>query len=251
MIIIPNKEVENSQNYWNSIQQALSLWINPYLEENKKVWFRIALIELFDDKRWSKLYFDNEVRLEIEFNKEILTDATIGSKYQPNLIDIKDITWVIDDLDWNSAKILIFKYDQDNWILDFDFRYNQSDAKRSINRAYEFLYSAKCIVWWTEYTPNVLIYLLWSVAELIIDAKLSLLAQRPENNKSHTEKKTKVILLESFFSSEFSSLFLEISWIKNSARYADFDHKNSFPDCDIFNQKIDILEREISTIQLA
>lgn len=245
MIVVSNTEVENRQNYWNSIQQALSLWINPYLQENRKAWFQIALVELFDGNKWSKLYFDSEIRLEIEFNQEILTNATIGSKYQPNLTDIKDITWVNDDLDWNSAKILIFKYDQDNWILDFDFRYNQSDAKKSIDRASEFLQSSRIICWAKEYNPNVLIYLIWSTAELIIDTKLALHAQKPENNRSHIQKKNKLILLEWFFSSEFSNLFLEISSIKNSARYWEKNF-NETHNLEWFFSQIEILQEELN-----
>ena len=131
-------------------------------------------------------------------------------------------------MDENSAKVLLVRFNKDWWILNFDFLYNQGDAKKKIGRAQEFLSACKTMLRKKEYSPHVLIYLIWSTAELILDAKFLLHGQKTKND--HDERKKKLIspIGNSFFSPNFQSLLLTLYKIRNGARYGNKDYSRKY-----------------------
>lgn len=244
MIIVLDKDVTNDDWFGHTINQILDLYIKPFLSMNGQTDFRVALIELFDDSRDPKVKLNKDVLLEIEFNKPTLKPDDVGAIMDLKLEDLENITWTQEGNDGNSAKILVFKYNKDVWVLDFDFRYNQENAQKILDRAFEFFLASNIMFKATEYNANVLIYIVWSTAELILDAVLALNAQRPKNKISHTERIDKLKINSWLFSPDFSSLLIEMSSIKNDARYSKTDFTDVYPKS-FFGKQLKVLEVEL------
>lgn len=89
--------------------------------------------------------------------------------------------------------------------------------------------------------------MIWSTAELLLDAKFLLHAQKTK--KTHQDRKEKLEgpLGFSFFSPEFSSLLLTHYDIKNDDRYADGDYSKKY-DLAFFRKQVKILEKEMKLI---
>lgn len=248
MVIVLNEDVRNNAWFGRDINEYTNLYIKPFLEKNGQTDFRVALIELFDKTTEVRIKLNTDVLLDVEFNKPVLKPDDVGITKDIQIEDLKNITWTQDGNDGNSAKILVFQYNKDFWILDTDFRYNQENAKKILDRAFEFFLGSNIMLKATHYNVHVIIYLIWSTAELILDAVLALYAKRPESKTSHTQRIEKLKTNPWLFSAEFSTLLVEISNIKNHARYWDNDFTERY-DKSFFEKQLEILEREIQEIE--
>lgn len=250
-MIVNNKKVEDNEDYGRTINQCLELFVLPvYKRQNlkfEKEKFRVALVELFDDGRKPKIKLNKDVPILIEFNKRQLTKEDIGKPVSIDLREIKNISWHENLLDKDSARILVLRFNLDWWVLNFDFRYNQGTVKEKVKRAKEFLSACKTIIRKKELYPHVLVYLLWSTAELIVDSMLLLHAQKTEKNHRARNEKIKSILGESLFSAEFSTLFLLLSNDKNPSRYGDGDYAKKYPR-KLLVKHVQVIEQEISRL---
>lgn len=251
MLFVQNSSVEKNENYGRTINEIFDLWIKPYFkkknQEFDKQKFGAALIELFDDRREPKIRLNEEVKIEIEFHSPKIKPEDVGKQISVDLKEIKNLSWSQRGLNENSAKILVVRFNEDWWFLNFDFRYNQGNTKKKLHRAKEFLSGCKTMLRKKEYVPHVLIYLIWSTAELILDRKFLLHAQKTKNNHYERRKKLEGPLGTSFFSHEFSTLLLTLYSIKNGARYADNDYTDKYSRKDLQRQ-VKILEKEITRI---
>ncbi|GAH20503.1 unnamed protein product, partial [marine sediment metagenome] len=118
---------------------------------------------------------------------------------------------------------------------------------KKLTRSQEFLSSCKTMLRKKEYCPHVLIYLIWSTAELILDVKFLLHAQKTKKTHEARKKKLEGPLGTSLFSPEFLSLLLTHYDIKNDARYADDDYSKKYCRA-FFRKQVKILEKEINQI---
>lgn len=251
MPFIQSSLVEKNENYGRTINEILNLWIKPYFRKKNQEFdtrkFGAALIELFDDHREPKIRLNREVKIEIEFHHPMIKPEDVGKQIFADIREIKNLSWSKRGLDENSAKVLVVRFDENWWFLNFDFRYNQGNAGKKLQRAKEFLSGCKTILRKKEYVPHVLIYLIWSTAELILDVKFLLHAEKTKNNHHERKKKLKSPLGAAFFSPEFTTLLLTLYSIKNGARYADKDYTDQDRREDLQKQ-VKILEKEIATI---
>lgn len=251
MPLVQNKLVEKNEGYGRTINQFFDLWIKPDFKKKKRKFekekFGAALIELFDNGRKPKIRLNQEVKIEIEFHSPKIKPEDVGKQIPIDLKEIKGLSWSQKGLDENSAKVLVARFNKDWWILNFDLRYNQGNVKKILGRAQEFLSGCKTVLRKKEYCPHVLIYLIWSVAELILDAKLLLHTQKTKKSHRKRKEKLKSPLGVSFFSPEFSSLLLTLYSIKNGARYADGDYSKKY-DQKSLRKQVRILEKEIERI---
>lgn len=78
-------------------------------------------IEIFPDGK-SKVYFDAEVQIEIEFKDRTINPDDNGKAIALRLSEIKDIGWHHKGAKKTSAKILIIRFSKDWWIWDVDFK---------------------------------------------------------------------------------------------------------------------------------
>lgn len=233
MPVVSNKLVKNNTGFGRTINQCIDLFIKPYLKESGQAYsqdtFRTALIEIFDQGRKPKVQFGTDVSIKIEFKQgRVLSKKDIGKPITLDLREIKDISWHEGDLDANSAKILIMRFNKDYWVLNFDFRYNQKIVKEIKARAAEFLGGTKTLLRKKVFTPHVLIYLLWSAAELTFDARLRQHAQETKNKHYVREQSLKGGTGQSLVSREFRDVLLEMYKIKNDARYANKDFTGKY-----------------------
>lgn len=253
MPLVHNESVEKNEGYGRAINQVFDLYIRPYFKDrgHRFEWekFRTAIIELFDDERRPRIRTGTDVPIEIVFDpqKRTVSPADVGKSTSIDLREIKKISWHEGVLDNNSAKVLVMRFNKDWWILNFDFRYNQGTARQKLKRAQEFLSSCKTLARKRELSPHTLLYLLWSAAELIIDAKLSLHAQRTRRNHRERQEKLKSQLGAAIFSPEFSTTFLSLSQVKNGARYGDVNYSKKY-DRKSVRSMISTIEKEIPEI---
>lgn len=254
MIIVSNNLVLNNQWYGRTINDVLRVFIIPYYTKIQKTFnqdnFSCGLVEMFESNQTPNILLNDKVSLEIEFKEPKLSPNDVNKDITIDLKEIKSLLRVNDELDVNSAKILIVKFNKDFWVLNFDFRYNKWTASVQYDRAKEFLSGCKTILRKKEYCPHVIIYLLRSTAELIIDTILSLRRQSNKRNQ-HKERieKLKIPLIESHFSAEFCSMFILLSEEKNPARYASKDYTNKY-EKKYFQKNILILEKEFQKISI-
>ncbi len=248
-IVVKHEDVIQNQNYGRSINQILTWHVKPILGKGKDCFvmedFRAVLVEMFDDGRSPLVKLNGDFKMSIEFKSPKINPSDVGKNISMDLREIKEISWVDTETDGNSGKIMIIRFNKDYWLLNFDFRYNKKDAKKKAERANEFLSVCKTVIKKKEFCPNVFVYLIWSCAELILDTKLFLFAQKPKTNHDDRLKKLK-IWEKSFFSQEFADLFARISSVKNEARYALGGNFNYLKKQGISDVKI--LQKEIRTI---
>lgn len=221
-IIVPTKVVESNEGYGRTINQLIELFVNKELKERNRKDFKSAVIEFFDDERKPRIHLeDDKIRFQIEFKQPPTRRSGKGELMPIDLKNIKNIGVVEADLDPNSAKAFIVKWGRgkiDYWILDFDFRYNKGTAREKLERAKEFLSAASRLNPGKDF--HVLIYLIWSALELILDVHLWLIPnQKPK--KIHQDRKSKIKNTILNLPKEFVSAYQEFSARKNAARYAE------------------------------
>jgi len=198
-IVIPTKLVEENKDFGRTINQLMEIFISKEMEKRGVKEFHAAIVEIFDDGKPPKVYLNEEATFILTFKDKKLNLNSIG----PMTIDLKEIEnieWHNEVLDKNSAKFFIIHWGKDYWILDFDFRYNKGTAKIKLERAEEFLDAAKKLNFPNNLNP--LIYLLWSVYELIVDAKLYLLPQQKPKPK-HGDRKEKLETLGKWLATDY------------------------------------------------
>ncbi|MFH1128004.1 MAG: hypothetical protein V1699_01130 [Candidatus Omnitrophota bacterium] len=246
-MIVPAKLVEENKDFGRTINQLIEIFINKEMKKRNINEFRVAIVEIFDDGKLPKVYLNEEAKFRLSFKNKKLDQNSIGQIIR-DLREIKEIEWHEGVLDKDSAKFFIIKWNKDYWILDFDFRYNKGTAKTRLERAKEFLECVKYLD--VSKTPHPIIYLLWSVCELIIDSELYLLPQQ-KPKKAHRDRKEKIEKFGStsnIFSQDFIDIFNKFSEEKNNARYGG---EIKMPvDKDFVNNTIKIIERTIQDIQI-
>jgi len=248
-IIVSSKLVEQNKNYGRTINHLMEIFINKEMEKRGIRDFQAAIGEIFDDGKPPKIHFNKEATFVLTFKNKKLDQNLVGQKMTVDLKEIEKIEWREETLDKDSAKFFIFKWNKNYWVLDFDFRYNKAMAKEKIERAKEFLNASRKLN--VNDFLNVLIYNLWSCAELITDAKLFLIAQLSKNTTEHEERKKqlrKFRKTSNIFSDEFCDYFLKLSSDKNNARYG-YMLKNKFTETFI-SKMMGVLKKELDDIKL-
>ncbi|MDD3896902.1 MAG: hypothetical protein PHU04_03615 [Candidatus Peribacteraceae bacterium] len=223
-IIIPVKAVIDGIGYGRTVNQLIDLFVKTEMEKRGVKGFKAAVIEMFDDSRSPIVHLDDDVVFQFEFKEEGIANASdVGKVKSINLKDVKNIKAIEDSLDPNSAKCYIIQWGKPHttdWILSYDFRYNKKVAKEKLNRAREFI--AACNKLDTSRSFHVLVYLLWSALELILDVRLWLLPNH-KPTEEHRDRRIKLERLSKtsgLLSPEFCKAFKCFSQHKDSARYA-------------------------------
>jgi len=247
-ILVPAHFVNTDTDYGRTINRLMEIFVNWEIKQKGLSEFRAAIIEIFDDGRKPKVYLNEEAKFKITLKNRKLSKNDINKVISIDLKEIKNIEWYGEMLDENSAKVFIIKWNEDYWLLDFDFRYNKKFAKNKMERAREFLEAAKKLDINKDF--NIIIYLLWSCAELIIDSKLYLMPkQKPRKIHKDRISKLQNFSKSSVFSKDFTHIFSLLSKEKNKARYGEKVNKDRI-DEKFIAKAITILEEEINSILL-
>lgn len=136
-IFIPHNNVESDQNFGQVINKARVEYIGPELKHRNITSFSVAGIEVFSDGN-CKVYLNDEVQLVIGFKDRKIKPSDIGKPIEINLHEIKNVKWHDKELDKNSAKILVARFNDNWWILDTDFkRHKKLEAKFRITRTFK------------------------------------------------------------------------------------------------------------------
>ncbi len=217
-ILINNQLVEANDGYGRTVRQLIELYLKP----NNVEFFNAALIEFWDQSnKEPELHLDEDVKLIIGFKKPSIPPETVGETISLDLQNISELSWADEGLSGDSGKVLIIRWTKDLWVLHFDFTYNREYIKRRALRAKEFLQTVKKLDPVLD-LPTI-VYLLWSVGELIVDAKLgSLHGMRP--GISHNDRKEKEAIIRAESDQEtmdFFECFNLLRSEKNHARYAE------------------------------
>lgn len=242
-IIIPDKLVKEDNGYGRTINQLMEIFVLKKMKKRKikEEDFKAAIVEIFNDSREPKVHLNEEAKFVFSYKDKAPNEK---GPIQVKLEELKDIKWHDKELDSNSARFFILKWNENYWVLNFDFRYNKAIVKEKIERAKEFLNASKKLN--INDFLNVLIYNLWSCAELIIDAKLFLIAQLSQNTTEHKERKKqlrKFRKTSNIFSDEFCDYFLKLSSDKNNARYGG-KIKNKFTET-FASQIMEVFKKEL------
>ncbi len=223
-VVIPVEAVNKDVGFGHTINQLIDLFVKAEMDKRGVKGFNAAVIEMFDDARNPIVHLDDDVQFRLEFKtKDKFDPSEVGKVKSVNLKDVKNITALEDSLDPNSAKCYIIRWGEPvttHWILSYDFRYNKKVAKEKLQRAEEFVRACKKIDPSTEF--HVLIYLLWSALELILDVRLWLLPNH-KPTQSHKDRRNKLERLSKntgVLSTEFCNAFKCFSQHKDAARYA-------------------------------
>lgn len=249
-VLIPVQAVTDDVGYGHTVNQLIDLFVKAEMEKRGVGGFNAAVIEMFDDGRSPLVHLDDDVVFQLEFRKEGMVDASdVGKVKSVNLMDVKNITAIEDSLDPNSAKCYIIRWGKPqttHWILSYDFRYNKRVAKEKLKRAKEFLDACKKLDASDQF--HVLVYLLWSALELILDVRLWLLPDHKptEEHKDRRSKLERLSKSSTILSTDFCKAFKIFSQHKDAARYAGGDVRKTKK----FNEKritdtIELLEREL------
>ncbi|MFQ6118602.1 MAG: hypothetical protein ACE5KE_01805 [Methanosarcinales archaeon] len=247
-ILVPTHFVDADKSFGRTINSLMEIFVHNEMKQRRIPEFRAVIIEIFDDERKPKVYLNEEAQFILTLKNRMLTKNNMNKVISLDLKEIKSIEWNDKVLDKNSAKVFIIRWSKDYWILEFDFRYNKEIAESKMMRAKEFLNAAKKLNVNEDF--NVMIYLLWSCAELIIDSKLYLMpGQKP--NTTHKDRKNKLQSFEksSIFSEDFTHIFSLLSKEKNKARYGGKVNKGSINE-KFIARAITILEEEINSLLL-
>lgn len=230
-ILIPVEAVTNNVGYGHTVNQLIDLFVKAEMDKRGVKGFNAAVIEMFDDGRNPIVHLDDGVVFQLEFKKEGMVDASDTGKVKTiNLMDVKDIKAVEDSLDPNSAKCYIIRWGKPkttHWILSYDFRYNKKVAREKLDRAKEFVDSCKKLDPSTEF--HVLVYLLWSALELMLDVRLWLLPDHKPaaDHKDRRDKLDKLSQASTILSADFCKAFKSFSRHKDHARYASGEVKRT------------------------
>ncbi len=221
---IPIDHVRKNMGMGRSINQLIRNVIKPEMELRKRPPFSAAVIEMFSDERKkTKVHFDEEATLLIEFKEGRVTPEWVGKTDKElgwTMDDVKDIQIPSDFGDPNSAKALIVRRG-DIFYLAFDFRYNRQTVRTKLERAREFISAVRDLDLEKHHYPAC--YLLWSAVELITDAiMLSMPDAKPV--KDHAERLRKLKATKekiNVVSDDIVVLLGELEKVKPIARYAD------------------------------
>ena len=126
MIIIPNKNVEEDNSYGT----AVNIIIEKYTKRSD---FGVVLLELGEKGDVKNMLFDESVKMTIEFNREkILEKAKKNRNLQIKLGQLKKIGWTKKQVSEETVKIILWRFDKDYWILNYDFKDNLKLFKKII-----------------------------------------------------------------------------------------------------------------------
>lgn len=253
MVVVSHKDVIEGKSLGNMINQFFDLWVCPNLPIGTDIMninqFRSCLVELFPQGGLPKVLLNQDAHFHFELNSPKLSPEDVGSNLSFDIKDIKDLKWIDSKMDPNSAKVMIVRFNTDLWIVNFDFRYNLSKAKNRLQRVHEFTSSITTQLRKHEYCPNVLVYLLWSLSELIWDVKLHLIAQEVTNG-SHKDRIDKLEIWKNLIADqEFFDVYEQLAKSKNMARYGEQNIPRSFNKAKL-QSFFSILKREAKTIPI-
>lgn len=220
--IVRDIDVKEPKGYGITINQTKQLYLDEVMKERGVASLRAAIIEIFDDRRPPKVHLNDEVKIVVECKTSKIAREDVGKKIDIDLKDVKEIKWYTDDLDGNSGKIMLVRWNKDFWVLHFDFRYNQEYGKLRIERAKDFLRAAERLS--PKEDKHALVYLLWSAVELIFDCEIAKIPGYKVVDRKHGDRFKKAPILKDCKNLDFESLyemFLTFSNNKNGARYAE------------------------------
>lgn len=165
---------------------------------------------------------------------------------QIDLPDIKDISWDHHELGYSSKskKILIAKWG-DYWLIKYDFRLNKIKTKELLKRAREFESACKSELDSENLRPHVLVYILWSCGELIMDAHFTLSAL--SIRKNHEDRKNELDegrLGHAVLSNDFIRNFRQLAEWKDGARYGSIDLSKKAT-AKVLSEMLGVIEKEL------
>lgn len=120
-IFIPHKNVELNQSFGQVINKIKKEYIEPELAKRKLKSVAIAGIEILKNGK-HKMYFNNEVNFVIEFKDKKANPNDVGKTISLDLHNIKEVQWNDKKLPKDSAKILVWRFNQNWWIYYADFK---------------------------------------------------------------------------------------------------------------------------------
>lgn len=259
MPFVKNELVEQDADYGRTINRSFDIWIKPHVEslggkfEKEKI---VAfLVELFPDGKPPKVLLNQEVSCTVEFNKPLVKREDVGKTLTVNLNDIKSFSWSSKDLDPNSGKVLVVRFNPSWWILTFDFRYNQETVKKKLQRAKEFLKAAKALLALKKCLTHPLIDCIRIVQELVFEIRISIHAMTVDKKASKTSKhlarkmKIEELKASAFFSSDFTDQYLSLYAKWNPSRYGEGDFSKSVSKSEL-KKMIGTLEREMKRVRV-
>lgn len=218
--IVQNSLVKENEGFGRTINQLIELFVDPEIKKRGKKGFQVAVIELFDDERKSKVYLDEDAPVfELEMKKPSFNKDSVGQTIKANLSEIKSIRVVDEKLDPDSAKVFLVKWGGEPpsyWILGYDFRYNKGLVKTILNRATESIAAVEQIN--LTQSPTVVATLLASAFEMIVDANLFLIPGFKSKAYSSPDQKLQDLTkFGNFLSDKFVNEYKELKLIRNKA----------------------------------
>lgn len=120
-IFVPHSNVESDQSFGQLINKINKEFIEPELKKRSVASFATALVEILPSGQ-VKVYFDDEIQVELEFKNRTINPTDNGKKISVDLHEIKDIGWVDAQLNPKAAKILVIRFSKEWWIIKADFK---------------------------------------------------------------------------------------------------------------------------------
>lgn len=250
---VPHGKVLDDVGLGKTINQLVTMFIKPELNRRGRFDFRAAIIEMFDDGRDPIVHLDSEAKFMLGFRQGSVSESDVGKIKSVSLKDIESIHAVEEGMDPDSAKVFIIKWGKPkitHWVLSYDFRYNKGTAKEKLARATEFVAAAKLLNPGDHF--HVMIYLIWSALELLLDVRLYLLPNHKPApfHKDRDKKLKKLSASTNIFSDDFCKAYTLFSRRKNKARYGEKVTVTRSFNISYFATTIAMLEVDIASINL-
>jgi len=120
-IFVPHDNVENNESFGRAINKVREFYIEKEVAARKVKGFTVAGIEIFDDGN-TKVYLDLEVQISIKFKKNKIKPSDKGKLVNIDLQEIEDLKWYDKNLNKNSAKILVIRFNKNWWVYYADYK---------------------------------------------------------------------------------------------------------------------------------
>jgi hypothetical protein len=246
--IVQNSLVQENEGFGRTINQLIELFVDPEIKKRGKKGFQVAVIELFDDERKSKVYLDEDAPVfELKMKKSTFNKNSIGKTFKANLNEIQSIRVTDEKLDQDSAKVFLVKWGGEPpsyWILGYDFRYNKGHVKTILNRTTEII-AAVARISLTQ-SSTVVLALLTSAFEMVVDAYLFLIPGLKAKAYSSSDQKLQDLSnFGNFLSDKFVNEYKELKFIRNKATHGP--QKGLVISENYKENLISVLEKEINS----
>ncbi len=186
-IIVRQQDVAANENYGRTINHTIELFINRELAQRGQKQFKVAQIELSPNSGVPPIVkLDKEVQFFAEFHEETLTPDMIGSTVTTELSKLKNVTYDPNSFSKNTGKIFLLRWNENFWIIDFNFEYYSEYLHDCTERLQQFIRSIELLSDESN-VEGVLVFLMFSACELLTDA-LYCKAHRDQTPANHKER---------------------------------------------------------------